>query len=741
MTRSNQSHKICNNCWDEIGDLQQAPVPVPVPVPNLASARVSMQQNLAVDNANIDDDTSSMVSVHEYKVHPLAQLFKVAVTMGSFVVSTSAASAAANLQSFTLKRARRHSASPEVENEKSTNASAYVTSPIGPILVVDALPTSNPKPSYRQAISTLVTSLKRSSRKVAKTVAERRNAFTTGGGSSVADDPCIVQKATMAVSPANNLPVAVPLDSVNHHDAQPSSHGALHKIFEHASSMPLPRESFIPSKPPVVTVVIETTAMEALKTQGQKDREELQSLNKRVGDLEGTPKQTYVERVALSKQLADATAKITALPLTVTTIARRDDMDSAAYAFAEAVTVPTPSTTTSTDTVRGEGRPTVPLSSAPAKQHPASTHVKTFLNRPLIAHSFPPPPTPVQPTMPPPAPISIIEETKAPFVDVRIPAITPAMSATSPGGASASSAIVLGPSVRGVNSFTNVQSLPTPVQSTTLTAVIPPPPAPSTRPPPIQTSATPVQTSHPDHHVDPPPTRKSPKAKFNPLWQLPPKRGAKHARYIPPRSPSKKLVAQRVFEYSRGASRGRLPGGGRLELENTTVTKPTAVTTKDLTNNATVGAATSTLAFPTPAPVSAVSATLSSQSFQTTHPHPSSMHTPPCSAAHPAAFPIVGDSPSIAAASTVTEGVKAGVRGGARGEVKAGVRGGVCSNTALMDPLPPEPSSEELMQSIRFGITLKQTTIGNGTTKYKATDRATLMPRYASAPTATADFF
>ena len=47
---------------------------------------------------------------------------------------------------------------------------------------------------------------------------------------------------------------------------------------------------------------------EALKTQGQKDREELKSLNKRVRDLEGTLKQTNAEKTALGQELMDTTA-------------------------------------------------------------------------------------------------------------------------------------------------------------------------------------------------------------------------------------------------------------------------------------------------------------------------------------------------------------------------------------------------------------------------------------------------
>ena len=47
---------------------------------------------------------------------------------------------------------------------------------------------------------------------------------------------------------------------------------------------------------------------EALKIQGQKDREDLKSLNKRVGDLEGNLKQTIGERTALSQQLMDETS-------------------------------------------------------------------------------------------------------------------------------------------------------------------------------------------------------------------------------------------------------------------------------------------------------------------------------------------------------------------------------------------------------------------------------------------------
>ena len=591
VTRSKQSQQICNNCWDEIGDLQQIPVPVPVPVPTLATAHVSMsQQNPTVDDTNVDEDASS---VHDYKVHPLAQLFKVAVTMGSFVVSSSAAAA-------NLKRARRNSATPPADNEKTMN----VKSPVGPILVVDSTP--NPKPSFpgRQTISTLVTSLKRSSRavasSVAKTVTERRNAFTTGGGSSVAEDsthdidPCVVptaQKATLASPAANALPVAIALDSVDPYDAQLSSHG-LRKVFEDAS---MPRESFSPSRPPVVTVVIETTAMEALKTQGQKDHEELMSLNKRVGDLEGTLKQTNEERLVLAKQLADATAK---LP----TVSRRDDIvfdvTSAATCFhafdeeksgPDAVTVPTPSTTAVRRNAFNTGRPAsatqnimvknqLPLSSAPLQHHPVSTPAKTFLNRPSIDHAFPPPPAPVQPLVPPPTLSTIAAKAPPPVIDVKIPVIRPATpvqaSAAQAGGTRASSAIAVGQAVCGVNNTTTVQSLPVPVQSIPPTTIMAPPARPA-RPPPIQ-APTQDQKPLPDPIVEPSkPTRKSPKAKFNPLWQLPAKRGAKPARYIPPRSPSKKLVAQRVFEYSRGASRGRLPGGGRLLDRTTATTGPT----------------------------------------------------------------------------------------------------------------------------------------------------------------------
>ena len=716
-----------------------------------------MQQNLAVENANIADDTSSMVSnsAHDYKVHPLAQLFKVAVTMGSFVVTSSAASAAANLQSFTLKRAPRNSIS-QAEHEMTTSATSYVTSPVGPILIADDPPTPIPTPttipksstfSGRKAISTLVKSLKRTSRaaasSVAKTVEKRRNGFTMGGGGSpVADastgdiDSCIEEKATDA-SPANALPVAIAVDSANHRDVQPSSHGlGPHKTCDDDVSMnyspwdvpiaTLPREPFSPSKPPVVTVVIDTTAMESLKTQGQKDREDLQALNKRVGDLEGTLKQTNEERAVLSKQLADATAKISALPMTVTTAIRRDDMVSGVDSAVSvepcvracieektgqevdvtlppsSVTIPIPSATTSTPIVRRNafniGRPTVstvvvnkqlPLSSIPVKHHPASTHVKALLDRPAISHSCSPPPTPLQPTILPPAPApapalsTIIAE--APLVDVRVPALptfTPVMSTdeSTEGALLASSAIGCGLSIQGAHtatsSKTTVKSQPLLPKQTPIIVMTSSSPAPAPALRPIQTSTPIDPPPPPPHYLDAPSTRKSPKAKFNPLWQLPPKRGAKPARYIPPRSPSKKMVAQRVFEYSHGMSKGRLSGGGRLDPATTTATTKTLATSKGQTKDATVGVMTSSIAYPTSVPMQAIST-----------------------------------------------GARAGV--GAGVGVAVG-RGEACKEV-------PE-SSSELMQSIRFGVALKKTVVGNATTKTinTGTSMTNSMPRFAA---------
>ena len=131
-----------------------------------------------------DEDITTIPATQDVKVHPLAQLFKAAVAAGTFIVSTSAA----NLQHFKSKHTRL-----------PTSASPPKPLSSDPTIAVSPSPTksqqssygssSSPSKPFHHPISTLVTSLKRSSHAVASTVAAKTTNFRKSDKEEVESEP------------------------------------------------------------------------------------------------------------------------------------------------------------------------------------------------------------------------------------------------------------------------------------------------------------------------------------------------------------------------------------------------------------------------------------------------------------------------------------------------------------------------------------------------------------------------
>ena len=119
-----------------------------------------------------DEEISTTPATKDVKIHPLAQLFKAAVAAGTFIVSTSAA----NLQHFKSKHSRLPTPASPQKPLSSDPTIAVSPSPTKSQQSTYGSSTSPSKPFHRP-ISTLVTSLKRSSHAVASTVAATTTSY------------------------------------------------------------------------------------------------------------------------------------------------------------------------------------------------------------------------------------------------------------------------------------------------------------------------------------------------------------------------------------------------------------------------------------------------------------------------------------------------------------------------------------------------------------------------------------